>query len=167
MAALTVVRGGMLSTVQDLGRWGMQHLGVPVAGPMDWYSHCLANRLVGNDTDAAAIEMTLLGPELIADADVSCAVAGAALDVTVGDQAVDSADAFDLPAGKRLRFRFRRPGARATLAVCGGLAVPAVLGSRSTSLISRVGPSEDGPSQQATCCRSVTCRSRPAGRAIR
>ena len=130
----------MLTTVQDLGRWGWQHLGVPVAGPMDWYSHRLANRLVGNRDDAAAIEMTLLGPELISDADVSCAVAGAALDVIVGDQPVDPASAFDVPAGKRVRFRFRRPGARATLAVCGGLAVAPVLGSRATSLISRVGP---------------------------
>jgi len=49
MAAITVIRAGMLTTVQDLGRWGQQHLGVPVAGPMDWYSHRLANRLVGND----------------------------------------------------------------------------------------------------------------------
>ncbi|MBA2259077.1 MAG: hypothetical protein H0W18_09280, partial [Acidobacteria bacterium] len=70
MRSMTVTRGGMLTTVQDLGRWGHQHLGVPVAGPMDWYSHRLANRLVGNSEDAAALEITLVGPELTPSADV-------------------------------------------------------------------------------------------------
>ena len=56
MASLVVARAGMLTTVQDRGRWGYQGLGVPVAGPMDWYSHALANRLVGNDENAAALE---------------------------------------------------------------------------------------------------------------
>ena len=51
--ALTVIRPGMLTTVQDLGRWGYQDSGVPVAGPMDWYSHRLANQLAGNDERAA------------------------------------------------------------------------------------------------------------------
>ncbi len=55
---------GMLTTVQDLGRWGFQANGVPVAGPMDEYSHVLANRLVGNPPSAAALEVTLIGPEL-------------------------------------------------------------------------------------------------------
>ena len=55
MAAITVLRSGMLTTVQDLGRWGQQHLGVPVAGPMDWYSHRLANAIVGNAPDDAAL----------------------------------------------------------------------------------------------------------------
>src|SRR5829696_5176172 len=140
MAAFAVVRPGMLTTVQDLGRWGLQHLGVPVAGPMDWYSHRLANRLVGNAENAAALEMTLLGPELTADADLSCAVAGAALDVIVGEESVNPDDVFTVHAGKRVRFMLRRPGARATLAVRGGIDVAPVLGSRATSLISRVGP---------------------------
>ena len=54
MAALTVIRPGMLTTIQDLGRWGRQHVGVPVAGPMDWFSHRLANLLLGNHEDDAA-----------------------------------------------------------------------------------------------------------------
>jgi antagonist of KipI len=140
MASLTVMRAGMLTTVQDLGSWGLQHLGVPVAGPMDWYSHRLANRRVGNAGDAAALEMTLLGPELIAEGDLLCAVAGASVDVIVGDDAMAAAGTFTVPHGKRLRFTFRRPGARATLAVRGGIDVTPVLGSRATSLISRVGP---------------------------
>ena len=63
----------MLTTVQDLGRWGYQSSGVPVAGPMDVYSHRLANRLAGNRDDAAALEMTIIGPELRRTDDVVCA----------------------------------------------------------------------------------------------
>jgi antagonist of KipI len=137
---LTVVRPGMLTTVQDLGRWGQQHLGVPVAGPMDWYSHRLANRLVGNPEDAAALEITLLGPEVTADADLMCAVAGGVFEISCGGAPVAMHTPFRLPRGERLVIRGRTAGARATLAVAGGIAVPPVLGSRSTSLLSRLGP---------------------------
>jgi antagonist of KipI len=71
MPQLIVVRPGMLTTVQDLGRWGRQGDGVPVAGPMDPYSHRLANRLVGNEDTAAALEITLIGPELEAHGNVT------------------------------------------------------------------------------------------------
>ena len=75
--AFTVVKPGMLTTVQDLGRRGFQGLGVPVSGPMDVYSHRLANQLLGNDPSAAALEITLLGPELVAEGDILCVVTGA------------------------------------------------------------------------------------------
>ena len=140
MTHITIVRPGMLTTVQDLGRWGQQHLGVPVAGPMDWYSHRLANLLVGNPEDAAALEITLLGPELTANADITCAVTGGAFEVLCGATLVPLATAFRVPRGERLVIRGRTQGARATLAVAGGIDVPAVLGSRSTSLLSRLGP---------------------------
>ncbi len=140
MVALTVARGGMVTTVQDLGRWGHQHIGVPVAGPMDWYSHRLANRLVGNPDEVAALEITLFGPELTTDGDVTCAVAGAAFEVMTDDAPAPSHAAFTLRRGQRLRFGARKGGARATLAVRGGIDLPPVLNSRSTSLISRMGP---------------------------
>ena len=140
MAALTVIRAGMLTTVQDLGRWGYQHLGVPVAGPMDWYSHRFANRLVNNEDAAAALEVTLLGPEVTTDADVTCAVAGATFQLTVDDQPASHSAPFVLRRGQRLRFHTRTSGARATLAIAGGIDVPAVLESRATSLTSRMGP---------------------------
>jgi antagonist of KipI len=139
MAFFTVIRPGMLTTVQDLGRWGYQGSGVPVAGPMDAYSHRLANRLVGNWEAAAALEITMIGPELEAHGDVACAVAGAGFAVVAGDRPV-SAPVFTVASGTRLRFGPRGAGARATLAVRGGFAVPAVFGSRATSLISRMGP---------------------------
>lgn len=135
-----VIRPGMLTTIQDLGRWGRQGGGVPVAGPMDTYSHRLANRVVGNDNDAAALEITLIGPELEASDDVTCVVAGARFDATVDGKSIDGSQPFVVPARKRLRFGTRRSGARATLAVRGGIAVPPIFGSRSTSVVSRMGP---------------------------
>jgi antagonist of KipI len=138
--ALLVVRPGMLTTLQDLGRWGRQGSGVPVAGPMDAYSHRRANRLVGNAFDAAALEVTLIGPELEADADTLCVVAGAHFDVTVNGARVDAQRPFVIQAGGRVRFGERRAGARATCAVSGGFDVPAVFGSRATSVVARVGP---------------------------
>lgn len=138
--ALTVIRPGMFTTVQDLGRWGQQDSGVPVAGPMDAYSHRLANRLAGNTEDVAALEITLLGPELEADAETLCVVAGAHFHVTVNGDATDASSAFVVPANARVRFGVRRAGSRATLAVRGGFAVPKTFGSRATSVISRIGP---------------------------
>ncbi|MBA2306444.1 MAG: biotin-dependent carboxyltransferase family protein [Acidobacteria bacterium] len=140
MGALRVLRPGMLTTVQDLGRWGQQHLGVPVAGPMDWYSHRLANAILSNTPDAAALEITLIGPELVSDAEVVCATAGAEFEVVAGDRRIPACEPFVLRAGERLRFGARVRGTRATLAVSGGFATPAVMGSRATSLISRLGP---------------------------
>lgn len=140
MASLSVIRPGMLTTVQDLGRWGHQHLGIPVAGAMDWYSHARANRLLGNPESAATLEITLIGPELEAHGDVTCVVCGAEFALSAGGTPRAPGEPFGLAAGERLRFGARRSGARAFLAVGGGFEVPSVLGSRSTSLSGRMGP---------------------------
>ena len=140
MASLRIIKPGMLTTVQDLGRWGLQGSGVPVAGPMDTYSHRLANRLVGNEDNAAALEVTLIGPELEADSEVTCAVAGARFALFAGDAPVSMHQPFTLRRGERLRFGPRTAGARATLAVRGGFDVDAPFGSCATSLISQIGP---------------------------
>lgn len=140
LPALRIVRPGLQTTVQDLGRWGHQGSGIPVAGPMDAYSHRLANRLVGNHEDAAALEVTLIGPEVEALADVVCAVAGAEFELSADGRDVPGGRAFELGRGTRLRFGRRIAGARAALAVRGGFDVPAMLGSRATSLVGRIGP---------------------------
>jgi antagonist of KipI len=145
MPALTVIRPGMLTTIQDLGRWGHQNLGVPVAGPMDAYSHRRANAMVGNLPSAAALEVTLVGPELQADGDVVCAVCGARFDLHVNEQPVTADGPITIPAGGRLRFGNRLAGARAALAVRGGFDVPMVFGSRATHLVSRMGPFNGRP----------------------
>ena len=145
--SLLVIRPGMLTTIQDLGRWGHQHRGVPVAGPMDSYSHRLANQLLGNRPGAAALEITLIGPELEASEPTTCVVQGARFETTVNGKPVDGGRPFVIAAGQRLRFGARHDGARATVAVAGGLDVPLEFGSRSTSLVSGIGPLNGRPLQ--------------------
>lgn len=136
---LRVVKPGLLTTVQDLGRWGHQVDGVPVAGPMDPFSHRLANHLVGNAPEAALLEITLIGPELVAECDVTLAVSGADFDLTCDGDAVAVGATFRLRPGQALRFGRRRRGARAYLAVGGGVQTRVVLGSRATHLVSHMG----------------------------
>jgi biotin-dependent carboxylase-like uncharacterized protein len=138
--SLTVVKPGMLTTVQDLGRRGYQGLGVPVSGPMDAYSHRLANQVLGNDPSAAALEITLIGPELLAEGDLTCAAAGADISVTINGKPAPLNEPFRVPSGARLRWGTRIAGTRMTLAVRGGFDVPATLGSRATHLASHMGP---------------------------
>ena len=139
-AALTVLKPGMLTTVQDLGRRGYQSLGVAVAGPMDPYSHRLANQMLGNDPSAAAIEITLLGPELAADGDLLCAATGADISLTVNGRPAPMNEPFRVRSGATLKWGTRISGARMTFAVAGGFDLPPTLGSRATHLASRMGP---------------------------
>src|SRR5688500_5101631 len=111
-AALVVVKPGLLTTVQDLGRFGHQASGVPVAGPMDSFSHRLANQLVGNDPGAATLEITLIGPELMFEADTTIAVTGAQFDLACDDRAVPGGASFGVRAGARLKFGRIHHGAR-------------------------------------------------------
>jgi len=139
IGTLLVVKPGLLTTVQDLGRYGHQQSGVPVAGPMDAFSHRLANQLLGNDADAATLEITLLGPELVAEADTTIAIAGAQFEVTCDDRAVPLATSLAVQRGQRIRFGRIVQGARAYLAVAGGIQTEPVLGSRATHLVSHMG----------------------------
>ena len=138
MPRLHVIKAGMLTTVQDRGRWGLQAQGVPVAGPMDPCSHRLANALAGNEPGAATLEVTLVGPELEFDDERVVAVAGAEFELIV-DGRPAPLGAFVVGAGSRLRFGRRARGARAYLAIAGGVAVPPVFGSRATHLTSAMG----------------------------
>lgn len=134
-----VVRAGLLTTVQDIGRWGHQASGVPVAGPMDAFSHRLANLLVGNDYHAATLEITLIGPELEFDVETVVVVTGADFDVTSDGQWKEVGTSFSVRPGTRLRFARRRTGARAYLGVAGGIETEPVLGSRATHLLTGMG----------------------------
>lgn len=139
IGTLLIVKPGLLTTIQDLGRVGYQALGVPVSGPMDAFSHRLANALVGNDETAATLEATLIGPEIGVDADTVMAVAGADFELWCDGAAVPTGVSFPVMRGQRLRFGRLRQGARAYLAVAGGILVPATLGSRATHLVSGMG----------------------------
>jgi antagonist of KipI len=139
MSALLVVKPGLQTTVQDRGRWGFQALGVSVSGPMDPWSHRLANALVGNDPGAATLEVTLVGPEVELEDERVVAVTGAEFVLTLDGRVEGENTAFVAPAGSRLRFGARGRGSRAYLAIAGGIAVTPTLGSRSTHLVSRTG----------------------------
>ena len=143
--AISVIKPGMLTTIQDGGRWGYQSEGVPVAGPMDPCSFRLANALVGNQPGAAALEVTLLGPELEFEDERVVAVAGAEFELRLDGRAAPLNAPFIVSSGARLRFGARRRGARAYVAVSGGIATDPVLGSRSTHVISAMGGLEGRP----------------------
>ncbi|HJU04751.1 MAG TPA: biotin-dependent carboxyltransferase family protein [Nitrospiraceae bacterium] len=134
-----VVRPGLLTTVQDLGRFGFQRFGMPVSGAMDTVALRLANRLVGNLDHAAGLEMTLTGPELFFEVDGVVALTGADLSPQINRIPVPLWTSLDIRQGSNLSFGARRSGARGYLAVAGGLDVPAVMGSRATHLASRTG----------------------------
>lgn len=136
---LTVLRPGLLTTVQDGGRWGHQAEGVPVSGALDAASARRANAVVGNDRNAAVLETTLLGPELRVDGDVTFAVAGADLNATLDARPLPLNTAMQGRAGSTLAFGQRRAGGRAYLAFSGGIDVPLVLGSRATHTRSGMG----------------------------
>jgi antagonist of KipI len=139
MAVVHVVKPGLLTTVQDRGRNGFQALGVSVSGPMDPVSHRLANAMAGNLGDAATLEVTSIGPELLFEDERLIAIAGARFNVSVDGQPVPSTGAFVISAGATLRFGPRLRGTRAYLAVAGGIETPSVLGSRATHLPSAMG----------------------------
>lgn len=136
---MKILRSGLLTTVQDCGRWGFQARGVPVCGAMDLYSHRLANRLVGNEPAAATLEITLTGPEIEFAAPAVIAVAGAQFSLTLDGSPLAMNAAADVRPGSCLRFGERMRGARAYLAVSGGIQVPDVLNSRSTHLLTGMG----------------------------
>ncbi len=135
-SALRVVEAGPLTTVQDLGRYGYQSRGVPVAGAMDPFALRLLNRLLGNPDGAAALEATLVGPTVDVEAEggLLVAVGGAECQATADGVPVAPYRATWLPSGSRLVVGPARNGLRPILAVAGGIDVPLVLGSRSTFL---------------------------------
>lgn len=139
MASVEVARPGWLTTIQDMGRWGLQRYGVAVSGPMDRFSHRLANLLAGNTVEAATLEVTLGGLELGFDDEAWFAATGADLSPTLNGEPVGMNHVMRARAGDRLRFGLRRRGARSYLAVAGGFATPMVLGSRSTHILSGLG----------------------------
>jgi biotin-dependent carboxylase-like uncharacterized protein len=138
--ALEVLDPGALTTVQDLGRPGWAHLGVPRSGALDEPALRLANRLVGNREAEAALETTLTGAAFRLDSAVAFAVTGARCAVRVDDRPAPWGAAISVPAGAKVVVGPASDGVRSYVAVAGGLLPTAVLGSRSTDLLSGLGP---------------------------
>ncbi|HTD28641.1 MAG TPA: biotin-dependent carboxyltransferase family protein [Xanthomonadaceae bacterium] len=132
--SLEILAPGLLTSVQDGGRFGSRGLGVRVGGAADKYSLDIANLLVGNDRNAAALEITLVGPSLRLNRPATIAVCGATIDAHADGVALQGWRPIALPADSVLTLGTCRRGARAYLAFDGGIDVPIVLGSRSTDL---------------------------------
>ncbi|GAA2710898.1 5-oxoprolinase subunit C family protein [Actinoplanes palleronii] len=141
-AALEVVRAGVRTTVQDLGRPGLAHLGVPRSGAADAGALRLANRLAGNPPEAAGLEILLGGARLRATRSATLAVTGAPCTVTVDGRPADPGFPLAVPAGALIVLGRATAGLRVYLAAAGGIAVPPVLGSRATDTLSGLGPGQ-------------------------
>jgi biotin-dependent carboxylase-like uncharacterized protein len=137
---LIVEEAAGLVTVQDRGRIGLAHLGVPRAGALDARAAGLANRLVGNDEGAAVLEVTMGGLVVQATAPLWLAVTGARCPVEVDGRAAAHEEAVWVPRDGVLRIGPAETGVRAYVAVSGGIEVEPVLGSRSTDTLAWVGP---------------------------
>src|SRR5438034_5013458 len=136
---LYVTRAGFLTSVQDLGRTGFREFGVSSSGALDSFALRVANLLVGNDEDAAALEITLGGLRLCFNDERIVAWCGGGFDVQVDSRPLPPGHRAHLQAGDELKFGRPQVGCRAWLAISGGIDVPIVLGSRSTDLRANFG----------------------------
>lgn len=136
---VVVEKGGMLTTIQDQGRFGYERFGVSPSGPMDMRSFTTANILVGNQRDAAAMEITIIGPTLRFTEPAVIAVTGCDLSPTCNGTAVPMYTAVFIEAGAVLKTGIAKAGCRAYLAVAGGFSIPKVMGSCATSIQNKIG----------------------------
>lgn len=134
-----VINPGLSTTVQDLGRPGYFHLGIPIGGAMDRLAMRAANLLVGNDEGAAGLEAVFIGPQLEFTSDTVVAVTGADMPIKLDGEVRPAWTAFAVKKGQALSFDFLKTGARIYIAIAGGIDVPVALGSRSTYPIGALG----------------------------
>ena len=136
---LEILKPGLSTTIQDMGRPGYFHLGIPQGGAMDRFALRVANMLVGNDEGQAALEAVFMGPEVRFDSDAVIAVTGADMPLRIDGEPRPSWTTIAVRAGQVLSFDFLKAGARAYIAVAGGIDTPLALGSRSTYAIGALG----------------------------
>lgn len=143
--AIKVRKPGLSTTIQDLGRPGYFHLGIPEGGAMDRFSLRVANMLVGNDEGAAGLEAVFMGPELEIDEDTVVAVTGATMPILLDGEPRVGWTAFPVKKGQVLSFGYLKSGARIYIAFSGGIDTPEHLGSRSTYVIGALGGIDGRP----------------------
>lgn len=137
--SVKVMSAGLATTIQDLGRPGYYHLGIPIGGAMDRFALRCANLLVGNSEDAAGLEAVFIGPELEFTNDTTIAVTGGELPPKIDGEVKEIWTAINVKAGQVLSFDYIRNGARAYIAIAGGIDTPTALGSRSTYPVGALG----------------------------
>lgn len=136
---IKILKPGLQTTVQDHGRIGYYEIGMPPSGAMDQYSFVIANLLVGNRENAAALEITYMGPELEFQQNAVIAITGGEIPPKINGISVPQWSTLDVKAGDVLSFDFVKSGARAYLAVKGGIDVPIIQDSRSTYTLCGIG----------------------------
>lgn len=140
--AIRVQSPGLLTTVQDAGRFGKYDMGMPPSGAMDLFSYEVGNYLVGNDPGAAGLEITYMGPQLQFTAPATIAVTGADMPPRINGEEAPTWEALRVEEGDVLSFDYLKDGARSYLAAAGGIDVPTFLDSRSTYTLIGLGGHE-------------------------
>jgi biotin-dependent carboxylase-like uncharacterized protein len=136
---IKVIKPGLQTTVQDNGRIGLYEIGMPPSGAMDKYAFTVANLLVGNHSNAAVLEITYLGPELLFERGMRISLTGGQIPPKINGVSVPMWETLEVKAGDVLSFDFVQMGARTYLAVEGGIDVPLVMNSRSTYTLIGIG----------------------------
>ncbi|NRA86557.1 MAG: biotin-dependent carboxyltransferase [Rhizobiales bacterium] len=136
---LKIIKHGLSTSIQDLGRPGYFHLGIPMSGAMDRFALRTANMLVGNDEGAACLEAVFLGPEIEFEQDTCIAVTGGEMPIKIDGIVQETWSSFKVKKGQILSFGFLLKGARIYIAFAGGIDTPLDLGSRSTYPIGALG----------------------------
>ncbi len=139
VAAFEVLEPGILTTIQDLGRYGFSQFGVPPSGALDTFSYRAGNLLVGNQQGEASLETTIMRLKLRTLREVVIAITGGDLSPTLNEEPLEMWRTHLLVEGDIINFKKVRTGCRAYLAACGGLIFPQVMGSRSTYLSGKFG----------------------------
>jgi antagonist of KipI len=139
MPSVIIHSAGLLTTVQDAGRYGYQRYGMPVSGAMDIFSYEVANLLVGNDPGAACLEATIAGPEIVFTDETYVAVTGADMGPYINGKSIQLNTAVIVKQGDKLGFTGLKNGCRSYIAFAGGIDFPLVMGSRSTYLRACIG----------------------------
>jgi biotin-dependent carboxylase-like uncharacterized protein len=140
--AISIKSPGLLTTVQDTGRFGEYALGMPPSGAMDVFSYQVGNYLVGNEEGAAGLEITYFGPELEFTEGAVIAVTGAEMPPKINGEEAPAWEALEVGEGDVLSFDYLKSGARSYLAVAGGIDVPLFMHSRSTYTLIGLGGHE-------------------------
>jgi biotin-dependent carboxylase-like uncharacterized protein len=142
---LEILTPGPLTTVQDRGRFGFGGYGVPPSGALDSFSLRVGNLLVGNGENEASLEITVIGPKIIALIDVIIAITGADLQPNVNEIPLDMWQSHLLKKGDVLSFKGPKSGCRTYLAIGGGISVQNIMGSKSTNLAAQFGGLDGRP----------------------
>lgn len=165
---INVRKPGLQTTVQDQGRIGYYEIGMPPSGAMDKFAFTAANLLVGNHPNAAVLEITYLGPVLEFGKKMKISLTGGEIPPRINDQPVPMWTTLQVQEGDQLSFDFVKAGARVYLAVEGGIAVPLVMGSRSTYTLIGIGGFEGRALAEGDVLYTADMRAKsvPAGTSI-